>query len=126
MKHLFSIPVVAILFLSVVDVVYAKKHKRTWDYPLFYYQRDEIEGSTGYLDFTFDLREDPDVAKEFRNNDETGNIGYLLYEQGKVVVDQSDIPQVWEGNLIHNDVLPSHSMGKSLVSYVTGHAICEG
>ena len=23
-------------------------------------------------------------------------------------------------------LLPSHSMGKSLVSYVTGHAICEG
>ena len=23
-------------------------------------------------------------------------------------------------------MLPSHSIGKSLVSYVTGHAICEG
>ena len=27
---------------------------------------------------------------------------------------------------IIDDLLPSHSMGKSLVSYVTGHAICEG
>ena len=27
---------------------------------------------------------------------------------------------------IIDGLLPSHSMGKSLVSYVTGHAICEG
>lgn len=126
MKHLFSIPIVAMLCLSVVDLVYANKHKRTWDYPLFYWQMDEIEGSAEYLDFIFDLREDPDVAKEFSNNDETGIIGYLLYEQGKIVVDQSDIPLIWQGSVIFGDVLPSHSMGKSLVSYVTGHAICEG
>jgi len=126
MKRIISLPIVAILCLSVVDSVYANKNKRTWDYPLFYWQMDEIEGSAEYLDFTFDLREDSDVAKEFSNNDETGIIGYLLYEQGKVVVDQSDIPLIWQGHVIFSDVLPSHSMGKSLVSYVTGHAICEG
>ena len=31
-----------------------------------------------------------------------------------------------EAEKIHNGLLQSHSMGKSLVSYVTGHAICEG
>ena len=30
------------------------------------------------------------------------------------------------GDDIIDGLLPSHSMGKSLVSYVTGHAICEG
>ena len=39
---------------------------------------------------------------------------------------QSDIPIHIQGDLIINGLLPSHSMGKSLVSYVTGHAICEG
>ena len=27
---------------------------------------------------------------------------------------------------VNNGVMPSHSVGKSLVSYVLGHAICEG
>ena len=41
--------------------------------------------------------------------------------------DVSDIPKkVRSGNTIIDGLLPSHSMGKSLVSYVTGHAICEG
>jgi hypothetical protein len=57
----------------------------------------------------------------------------LLFENDKIVIDESDIPKkVYTdtsgsgGDLIVNELLPSHSMGKSLVSYVLGHAICEG
>ena len=51
----------------------------------------------------------------------------MLFENDKIVIDVADIPRyVSSGEVIINGLLPSHSMGKSLVSYVTGHAICEG
>ena len=117
-----------VLFLSalVINAAYAKKSKRTWDYPLNYYKSFEVTGSEDFLEFTFDLRKDADVIKEFKNNEETGVIGYLLYEDGNIVIDESDIPTHVQGDKIINGLLPSASMGKSLVSYVTGHAICEG
>ena len=127
----FMKPIHSLLFLILgwsltIEFAQAKKHKRTWDYPLFYYQRYEVPGSEDFQKFDFNLRTDGDVEKEFANNKETGVIGYLLYQNGQVVVDRSDIPTIWEGDFIYQDVLPSHSMGKSLVSYVAGHAICEG
>tara|TARA_R110002153_G_scaffold150329_1_gene301893 strand:+ start:193 stop:1371 length:1179 start_codon:yes stop_codon:yes gene_type:complete len=117
-----------VLFLSalVINAAYAKKSKDTWDYPLNYYKNFEVTGSEDFLKFTFDLRKDADVIKEFNNNEETGVIGYLLYEDGNIVIDESDIPTHVQGDKIINGLLPSASMGKSLVSYVTGHAICEG
>jgi hypothetical protein len=117
-----------VLFLSalVINAAYAKKSKRTWDYPLNYYKNFEVTGSEDFLKFTFDLRKDADVIKELNNNEETGVIGYLLYEDGNIVIDESDIPTHVQGDKIINGLLPSASMGKSLVSYVTGHAICEG
>ena len=122
-----------VLFLSalVINAAYAKKSKRTWDYPLNYYKNFEVTGSEDFLKFTFDLRKDADVIKEFNNNEETGVIGYLLYEGGNIVIDESDIPthvrnSEGSSDKIINGLLPSASMGKSLVSYVTGHAICEG
>ena len=51
----------------------------------------------------------------------------MLFENDKIVIDVADIPKkVSSGEYIIDGLLPSHSMGKSLVSYVTGHAICEG
>ena len=51
----------------------------------------------------------------------------MLFENDKIVIDVADIPRyVSSGEKIIDGLLPSHSMGKSLVSYVTGHAICEG
>ena len=50
----------------------------------------------------------------------------MLFENNKIVIDESDIPRQVQGDRIIDGLLPSHSMGKSLVSYITGHAICEG
>ena len=68
MKHFL------ILLLSVllVDVTHAKKHKRTWDYPLHWYKKFEVTGSEDFFEFTSDLRKDMDVIKEIKNNKETG------------------------------------------------------
>jgi len=123
MKKLLAVLVLGLLCISNA---YAKKNKNTWDYPLIDYRGWVIEGSKDYYKFQSDLREDKNVLKEFKNNKNTGIISYLLFENDKIVIDKSDIPYSVQGDKIIDGMLPSHSMGKSLVSYVTGHAICEG
>ena len=123
MKKLLGIVVLGLLLSGNA---FAKKNKNTWDYPLLAYKGWEIKGSENHYKFKSNLREDKDVLKEFKNNKETGIISYLLFEDDKIVIDVSDIPISVEGDKIIDGLLPSHSMGKSLVSYVTGHAICEG
>ena len=117
---------IVVLGLIICNITYAKKNKNTWDYPLLFYQGWEVKGSENHYKFQSNLREDKDVLKEFKNNKKTGIISYLLFEDGKIVIDESDIPISIQGDKIIDGLLPSHSMGKSLVSYVTGHAICEG
>jgi glutaredoxin-related protein len=121
------------IFFSIILVIFlssnaqANKNKRTWDYPFLDYKEWEVKGSENHYKFQSNLREDKDVLKEFKNNKNTGIISYLLFEDDKIVIDVSDIPKkVSSGDTIIDGLLPSHSMGKSLVSYVTGHAICEG
>ena len=119
--------VIIVLGLLVSNITFAKKNKNTWDYPLLEYSGWVIKGSENHYKFQSNLREDKDVLKEFKNNKNTGIISYLLFENDKIVIDVSDIPKkVSSGETIIDGLLPSHSMGKSLVSYVTGHAICEG
>ena len=84
-------------------------------------QMHEIKGAPNYYKFESNLGKDKDVLDEFKNNDTTGIISYLLFEDNKIVIDESDMPPK-----IINGMLPSNSVGKSLVSYVTGHAICKG
>ena len=118
---------IIILSLLVSNITFANKNKRTWDYPFLDYKEWEVKGSENHYKFQSNLREDKDVLKEFKNNKNTGIISYLLFEDDKIVIDVSDIPKkVSSGDTIIDGLLPSHSMGKSLVSYVTGHAICEG
>ena len=124
MKKLLGIVVLGLL---VSNITFAKKNKNTWDYPLLEYSGWVIKGSENHYKFQSNLREDKDVLKEFKNNKNTGIISYLLFENDKIVIDVSDIPKkVSSGHTILDGLLPSMSMGKSLVSYVTGHAICEG
>ncbi len=123
MKKLLGILVLGLLLSGNA---FAKKNKNTWDYPLLAYKGWKIKGSENHYKFKLNLRQDKNVLKEFKNNKETGIISYLLFEDDKIVIDVSDIPISVEGDKIIDGLLPSHSMGKSLVSYVTGHAICEG
>ena len=84
-------------------------------------QMHEIKGAPNYYKFESNIKKDKDVLDEFKNNDTTGIISYLLFEDNKIVIDEVDMPPK-----IINGMLPSNSVGKSLVSYVTGHAICKG
>ena len=63
------------------------------------------------------------VEKQIKNRKKTGLVNYVLYENGKIVIDQSNYN---EEIIKNNGLLRSNSMGKSLVSYVVGHGICKG
>ena len=117
---------VLVLQLTAFSALSAIQNKNTWDYPLFIFDRYEINGSQDFYQFESDLRKDNDVVDEFNNQSETGIISYLLFEDNKIVIDESDIPDFDHDGVKIERYLPSHSMGKSLVSYITGHAICEG
>ena len=82
-----------------------------------------IKGSENYYKFQSELIEDKDVKKEIDNSQKTGLISYLLFEDNKIKIDQENLPNYIKNN---NGIMPSHSVGKSLVSYVLGHAICQG
>jgi hypothetical protein len=122
----------AIIVLGLLLNTNAQAKHRTFDDPFLYYKKFEVKGSENHYKFQSSLREDKDVLKEIKNTKRTGLISYLLFEDDKIVIDESDIPDKTrkgknnEAEKIHNGLLQSHSMGKSLVSYVTGHAICEG
>ena len=120
--------ILTVIFILIFSTTaFANKNKNTWDYPLTVYEGWVVKGSADHYKFKSDLREDKNVLKEFKKNKDTGIISYLLFENDKIVIDVADIPKkVSSGEYIIDGLLPSHSMGKSLVSYVTGHAICEG
>jgi CubicO group peptidase (beta-lactamase class C family) len=83
----------------------------------------KVVGSENYYKFKSELVEDKDVKKEIDNSQKTGLISYLLFEDNKIKIDKENLPNYIKSN---NGIMPSHSVGKSLVSYVLGHAICEG
>jgi len=93
------------------------------EYSFYAFGKYEIKGSNNYYKFNSDLIQDKDVIKEIKNKKKTRLVSYLLFEDNKIKIDEHDLPQDIKGN---KGLLPSHSMGKSLVSYVTGYAICEG
>jgi len=92
-------------------------------YEPYSWKRFKVNGSDNYYKFETDLIEDKDVKKEIKNTKKTGIISYLLFEDNKIKIDEENLPEYIKNN---NGIMPSHSVGKSLVSYVLGHAICEG
>ena len=116
-KYFFLI----ILSIFLISPAYADHQSEEYSFNAF--QKFEIKGSDNHYQFKSELIEDKDVKKEIKNNKKTRLVSYLLFEDDKIKIDEHDIPSIIKRN---NGLLPSHSMGKSLVSYVTGYAICEG
>mgnify|MGYP001042410121 CR=1 FL=1 len=107
-----------LLLLFALPLSVSAYDHNTWDYPLFHFDRHEINPSQDFYQFDSNLRKDQDVLDEFTDS---GILSYLLFENNQIVIDENKYY-----DLVGDGPLPSHSMGKSLVSYVTGHAICNG
>ena len=107
--------------LLILTNSYAKHQYEEYSFDAFW--KYEIKGSNNYYKFNSDLIDDKDVKKELKNKKKTRLVSYLLFEDNKIKIDEHDLPFYIKSN---KGLLPSHSMGKSLVSYVTGYAICGG
>ena len=62
------------------------------------------------------------MQKQLDNRDKTGLVNYLLYENGKIVINKKNYNDVIKKN---KNVLRSNSIGKSMISYVIGHVVCK-
>ena len=72
-------------------------------------------------EFEFDLQtnELSKLVEEQLKDKKTGLVSYILFENNKILVDQNRKSK-------YRGPYPSHSVGKSLVSLVTGYAMCGG
>ena len=83
------------------------------------YKIGDKENTT--YDFKFDLQtnELSKTVDEQISNKNTGLVSYILFENNKILVDENRKSK-------YKGPYPSHSIGKSLVSLVTGYAMCGG
>ena len=83
----------------------------------------EVKPSSKPYKFKSNLQEDNYIDKQLNK---TGLISYLRFEDGKITIDKFT-PEDRFGKFINQDTkLRSMSVGKTMVSYVAGHAICGG
>ena len=117
-----------IIFLSFLLNSTSYGEHASWSYDLAWFPKYEVKGSDQYYKFNSNLIEDKIIRKEIKNYKKTGLISYLLYEDGIIVIDEKSQEHWLTSDKISEEkrLLVSHSVGKSLASYITGHAICEG
>ena len=83
----------------------------------------DSEPSSNPRQLAFNLRNEALIDRQLQK---TFLASYLMYEKGEVVIDKIS-PQDRFGDLIDNNtLLYSMSLGKSVGSYLMGHAICKG
>ena len=74
-------------------------------------------------EFKFNLKTDDFVIEQLN---ETALLSYLMYVNGAVVIDEIT-PKDRFGKIFKNKTrYVSNSVGKSIFSYITGHAVCRG
>lgn len=116
-----------ITIFSLIIVSSPKADHQTINYDFNAWFKYEVKGSNQYYKFKSNIVEDQDVKKEIENYKKTGIVSYLLFENDNIVIDYQADHQLTSNTSEKNKILyGSKSVGKSLVSYVTGHAICEG
>ena len=60
------------------------------------------------------------INKKKSKDGDYGMVSFILFEDGVIKIDQ------YKKSKYRNGYMPSHSVGKSLVSLVTGYAVCGG
>ena len=94
-----------------------------WNYAYRNVDNYEIKPSKKPYEFKFDLIEDKFVKKQMKTK---GIMSYLYFQDGHILIDEVS-PKERLGEFISNETkFYSMSMGKSVTSYILGHAICGG
>ena len=83
----------------------------------------EVKPSKKPYEFKFNLIEDKFVKKQMKTK---AIMSYLYFQDGHILIDEIS-PKERLGEFINNETkFYSLSMSKSVVSYILGHAICDG
>ena len=83
----------------------------------------KVKASKNFKKFNFNLKKDDFVNKQLN---ETAMLSYLMYDNGNITIDEIT-PEERFGKIFKNNTqYISNSVGKSLISYIAGHAICKG
>lgn len=95
----------------------------TGDPNTYQWKQIEVKPSKNPYQFKLSIVEDEFVKKQMKSK---GILSYLYYQDGQVLINEIS-PKERLGEFVNNETkLMSMSMNKSLVSYILGHAICEG
>ena len=94
-----------------------------WNYTFRKTDNYEIKPSKKPYEFEFNLIDDQFIKKQMKTK---GILSYLYFQDGQILIDEIS-PKERFGEFIDNDTpFYSMSMGKSITSYILGHAICGG
>ena len=94
-----------------------------WNYAYRNTDNYEVKPSKKPYEFKFNLIEDKFVKKQMKTK---GIMSYLYFQEGQILIDEIS-PKERLGEFISNETkFYSMSMGKSVTSYILGHAICGG
>ncbi|MDC0455001.1 hypothetical protein OAL68_03180, partial [Candidatus Pelagibacter sp.] len=89
----------------------------------YQFGRYEAKPSSKIYNFNTNAKENKFVQKEIKKK---AILSYLYFQDNQILIDELT-PQDRFGDFVKNETkLRSNSVGKSMVSVVVGHAICEG
>ena len=132
---MFKIIYSILSFFMMIGITYAHHSNEKYCFDCMYkYKIGDKKNDT--YEFEFDLQttifvnyrnsigriQTKDLSKlveEQLKDKKTGLVSYILFENNKILVDQNRKSK-------YRGPYPSHSVGKSLVSLVTGYAMCGG
>ena len=87
------------------------------------HQMFKINGSSNPKTFLKKLEKHPLIEREMATKT---ILSYLYYDDGMIVYDALPPSDRFGFKFDNASYFPSHSMGKSITSYLVGHAICQG
>jgi hypothetical protein len=93
---------------------------RNWNSHLKY---SLIKASENPYNFKYELKEDKYIKNQMQK---TALLSYLLYEDGKIVIDEIVPKEKYLGMFNNDTKYHSQSVGKSISTYILAHAVCKG
>ena len=107
-------------FFIMIGVTFAHHANEKYFFNSTYkYKIGDKENDTYEFEFDLQTNKLSVKVKEQISIKDTGLVSYILFENNKILVDENRKSK-------YKGPYPSHSVGKSLVSLVTGYAMCGG
>ena len=108
----------------MIGVVFGHHKNEPYAFDRLY--KYKIDKSENYVEFKSAITNneiskvvEEQINKKKSKDGDYGMVSFILFEDGVIKIDQ------FKKSKYRNGYLPSHSVGKSLVSLVTGYAMCS-